>query len=84
MGIKAFSPCNDWFFVFEDPQGNTVNYRLAGWAVCEEGNGDQVVVGMVPVEGGGNSPVMPGQCRLALVPPIAGIYKHASEITLNL
>lgn len=81
MSIKAFSPCNDWFFVFKDPQGVTINYRLAGWALCGgDGNGDQVV-GMVPVEGGGNSPEMPGLCRLAVVPPIAGVYKHVSEIT---
>lgn len=81
MSIKNFTPCSDWFFVFEDPQGKVINYRLAGWAVTEgtEGKGD-VVVGMVPVRGGGNENIMPGICHLVLVPSVIGTYKHESDI----
>lgn len=82
MNIKSFTPCSDWFFVFRDPQNKLTNYRLAGWAVTDDpnGNGD-VVVGMVPVSGGGNTKIVPGMCRLAFVPPIEGVYQHESEIS---
>ena len=50
MKIKSFSQCSDWYFVFVDPQGKTINYHLAGFALIE-GENDRVV-GMVPVAGG--------------------------------
>jgi hypothetical protein len=81
MVIKSFTPCSDWFFVFRDPQDKLINYRLAGWAVTEDpnGNGD-IVVGMVPVSGGGSDKIMPELCRLVVVPPVAGTYQHDSGI----
>lgn len=81
MNIKSFTPCSDWFFVFRDPQGKVINYRLAGWAVTEAQNGEgDIVVGMVPVRGGGNEAPMPGLCRLAVVPPVVGTYAHEADI----
>ena len=82
MKIKSFSPSSDWYFVFRDATGKTVNYQLAGFAVVEVDDGKtDAVVGMVPVTGGGDDKVMPGVCRLATVPPASGTYKHRSEIT---
>ncbi|MFK4706167.1 hypothetical protein ABIC83_003006 [Roseateles asaccharophilus] len=81
MKIKSFSPCSDWFFVFQDTQGKTVNYRLSGFAVIEDDTKDtDRVVGMVAVTGGGDSSAMPGTCALSTVPPVVGTYKHLSEI----
>jgi hypothetical protein len=82
MKIKSFAPSSDWYFVFVDSTGKTVNYRLAGYAIVEDDDGKtDSVVGMVPVSGGGNDNVMPGVCRLATVPPVTGTYKHRSEIS---
>ena len=81
MKIKSFSPCSDWYFVFTDSAGKTINYQLSGFAVIEsEDGGSDSVVGMVPVTGGGQDKVMPGVCRLATIPPTYGTYKHRSEI----
>lgn len=80
MSIKSFSPCSDWFFVFEDNTGKTINYRLAGWAVMEDQDGKDKVVGLVPVMDGGNSGPMSDVSQLVVVPPVHGTYKHKDEI----
>lgn len=81
MKIKSFSPCADWYFVFKDPMGKTINYQLAGYAVVEGANGEaDSVVGLVPVDGGGQDKTMPGTCRLVTVPPVHGTYTHESRI----
>lgn len=81
MNIKSFTPVHDWFFCFTDSMSKiTTKYPLAGWAVITDANGKDEVVGMVSVTGGGQNSIMPGVCRLVIVPPVEGTYKHASEI----
>lgn len=35
MKLKSFSATSEWYFVFEEPPGKTITYRLAGFAVVE-------------------------------------------------
>lgn len=71
MSIKSFAPCSDWFFVCRDAQGKESAQRLAGWAVTEGKDGEDVVVGMVATT---------GTRQLAQVPQVAGTYRHESQM----
>lgn len=80
MIIKSFAPCSDWYFRCTDASDKEVRYQLAGWAVIEGANGNSdSVIGMVPVSGGGEKG---GErsCKLATVPPLKGVYVHASDL----
>ena len=71
MLIKSFSPCADWFFVYNDAEGTELSIRLAGWALTEGKDGADVVVGMVAAGTGS---------QLVAVPQVTGVYKHEGDM----
>lgn len=71
MLIKSFSPCADWFFVYNDAEGKEISIRLAGWALTEGKDGADVVVGMVPAQTG---------TQLVSVPQLTGTYIHEGDM----
>lgn len=82
MAYKMISPATDWFFVVYPvaPRNELTVWRLATWALNEEGN----VIGLVSALGGGQDDnVMGATCKLIPIPPLSGIYKHASELTAD-
>jgi len=73
---KQIIPAEDWFFVSKDTGGKIVVFRVAAWALQEDG-GD--VVGLV-----GHVTSEPNRTpRLIPVPPDGGLYKHLSELTIS-
>ncbi|MCZ2802034.1 MULTISPECIES: hypothetical protein [Vibrio] len=78
MNYKQILPGEGWYFVHEnpndEPQKYTV-YRVAVWALCEDGD----VFGLIHPSG---LPNKPGETpKLVTPPPIQGSYLHESELT---
>lgn len=81
MKIKALVPADGWFFTHETAGGTPNILRLAVWAVIDGKDGDDQVVGMIGVIGGGDNSVLNGTLRLVSVPPVTGTYKHLDDFT---
>ena len=81
MGYKAITPADGWFFVVFPvaPQNELVVWRVPVWALNDEGD----VVGLVSVAGGGNDDSMGRVCKLVAPPPLRGVYKHETELTVD-
>lgn len=80
---KQITPADGWHFVSrEEPSGKLIVFPLAAWALVEDGS---AVIGLVgDVLGGGpdrESSSHKRVARLVRVPPIEGVYKHASSMT---
>lgn len=71
MNVKSFSPCSDWFFVYNGEDGKRCEMRLAGWAVVVMHDGTDAVVGMVAQK---------GKVQLDTVPCVEGLYLHESDM----
>lgn len=80
---KQISPADGWHFVSKDQvNGKPTVFKVAAWALLEDGSSVIGLVGDVP--GGGpnrESSSHNMSARLVSVPPIEGEYKHVNSMT---
>lgn len=73
--IKNFVPCDGWYYTATGSREEPIVFKLAGWAVLEDGD---AVVGMVSVS---DAATDDNVARLVSPPPIKGRYLPEELLT---
>ncbi|WP_301255418.1 hypothetical protein [Eleftheria terrae] len=71
--FSSLSPCSDWFYAAKGTRDECIVFRIAAWALTEEGE----AVGLVSASSATTSANV--SCLVA-PPPIGGRYLHVSQL----